>query len=328
MALRIAVRVALLGAAVALFLHFADIRSVGRALTQMSLSVFAAALALDAGFYIVESWRLSRLSLGRYPFGALWRSRMVSALLSNILPGMASAELLRIFLVDRTRPGNKLYVALLLIANRLYGVLALSSLFLLAFAADRGHLPAFVGAHLVALSSVCLAALPLPLLLRVRFVRVAMVVAIRRMRGRVKRIAYTVFNATAHFCDPRRWAIAVISSTVTNALVVLQFWVVGRAVGAGLSLTEWAVCVPVAAFASFLPIGFGSVGPQDATFVIVGRLTGHSIEQLLAVSVLMHVVQITSTLPGALFLGDTRAVIAEAVEAGRAVARTTRRQRR
>src|SRR5205807_901644 len=117
------------------------------------------------------------------------------------------------------------------------------------------------------------------------------------------------------------------SSTLSNACLVLQFWLVGRAVGADLGLVEWAVCVPVAAFASFLPIGLGSIGPQDATIVIIGKLTGHPIEPLLAVSVLLHVIQIVGTAPGLLWIGDSRAVVAEALRAGRAVASRARRKR-
>ena len=81
------------------------------------------------------------------------------------------------------------------------------------------------------------------------------------------------------------------------------------------------LCVPVAAFVSFLPIGVGSVGPQDASIVDIGRLTGHPIEPLLAVSVLLHVVQIVATLPGLIWIGDSGTVIREALQAGRAVAR-------
>src|SRR5262249_53580305 len=98
-------------------------------------------------------------------------------------------------------------------------------------------------------------------------------------------------------------------------------WIIGRAVGAGLTLTEWAICVPIAAVASFLPIGFGSVGPLDATFVIVGRLTGHSIERLLAVSILIHIIQVVATLPGIPFLTDTRTVFNEALRSLQSVRR-------
>ena len=253
---------------------------------------------------------------------------MVTALVANVLPGMISAEVLRVFLVDRHRPGNKLYVGLLLLANRLYGLLALAALFLIAFSIDHQRLPLFVAAHRLPITLICISLLPTPLLLRVRLLRAGMVRLIRRLRGRVKRVAYTVFSAVSHFCDPRRWALALGTSTLSNALVVLQFWIVGGSVGAGLTLTEWAICVPLSAIASFLPIGFGSIGPQDATFVIVGRLTGHSIERLLAVSVLMHVVQVAATLPGFLFLSDIRTVVSEAFAAGRSVARRSRGTRR
>ena len=317
---RVGVRLLLLAAVVAICLHFADVPAIGHAMAQTSVAILLMALAFDSGFYVVESWRLRQLSRGLYRFGALWRSRMVAALLANVLPGMISGEVLRIFLVDRYRPGNKLYVGLLLLANRLYGLLALGSLFLIAFAVDRHHVPSFVAAHRVLLSIACTAVLPTPLLLRIRPVRIAMVALIRRLRGRIRRVAYTVFNATAHFCDPKRWAIALVSSTLSNALVVLQFWIVGRSVGANLTLTEWAICVPVAAIASFLPIGFGSIGPQDATFVIVGRMTGHPIERLLALSVLMHLIQVTATLPGIIFLSDARQVVRDAIAVARSAA--------
>lgn len=326
-AIRFAIRLALLGVCVGLFLRFADVRSLGSAIREMSIATFAIAMLLDWGFYVVESWRLRRLSLRRYTFMALWRSRMAAGLVTNVLPGMASGELLRIFMIDRYRPGNKLYVGLLLLANRVYGLLALASLFLVAFAIDRQRLPTFVGAHLLPIVIGCVAILPTPLLLRIRPVRGAMVRLIRRLRGRVKRIAYTVFNATGHFCDPTRWALALASSTLSNALLIGVFWVTGRAVGADLTLTEWAVCLPLAAFASFLPIGFGSIGPQDATFVIIGKLTGHPIERLLAASVLIHVIQIAATAPGLLYLSDTRAVISEAGRAGLELARRARGKR-
>ena len=323
--LTIVFRLAILAAGVAVLLHFANLHELADAFHKMRLPVFAGALALDWGFYLVETWRIRRLSLGRYRFGALLRARMVATLVTNVLPGMASGEVLRVFLIDRNRPGNKLYVGLLLLANRLYGVLALASLFLIGFAVEHRQLPPFVAAHLPLLVGGCLLVLPTPLWLRVRPVRAAMVRGIRRLRGRLKRVAYVVFNAIGHFCDPRRWAVALASSTLSNALLVLQFWVIGRAVGADLSLLEWTVCVPVAAFASFLPIGVGSVGPQDASIVVIGHLTGHAIEPLLAVSVLLHVVQIVGTLPGLLWIGDSGVVIKEALRAGRAVARRARR---
>lgn len=307
------------------FLAWLVARDFDRAKFEASLRAVGvlpilACLGLDVAFVLIESVRLSVLCRRAYGLGALVRSRYLSMLVGTALPGLAAGDLVRVFLLDRAKPGNKSGILVLLLGNRLYGLLCLVSLGIFALAQPEGPAllarlrvgaPAVVGVGLLAVTS--------PLWVQLGPVHRAVEWLLARLPRVAAEPAARAFHALREMTTWRSWLFAVATSTVTNLLVVGQFHTLGRAAGTGLSFAQWCLFVPFIAVATLLPLGLGAVGTQEAALYAVAKLWGIAYEPLLIVSVAMHVVRIGGSLPGLLFFGD----LAETVRHLRIQRRTT-----
>ncbi len=318
--LSLLIRLGLLVLFVALLYRFTNLRLLVSTLARISLGTFAACALLELAFYALESWRIQVLAGGTYSYRAIWRSRLLSALVSNFLPGMSSGELVRVFMLDTHRPGNKLNVALLLLANRLYGVLTLAALLLVSLLISRTQMSDTLRGRSLVVGFGLLVGLALPLaLVHTRPVRGAMLKAIRKMDGKFRHIGTAFYLSIARFGAPRRSAFAIATSAVTTLLAVALFWLLGHAVGLELGPARWMLCVTMAGFSSFLPIGFGAIGPQDAGMALFAKLSGAPIESLLAVSLAIHVSRIAGTLPGLFYLHDAGPLLSGFFRSSRAL---------
>src|SRR5262249_28843450 len=113
------VKLAFLGAVVAVIARDLDAARFRGALQAAGALPFAACYAVDTLFVLVETIRLQYLADGRYPFGVIMRSRYLGSMIGTLLPGLAATDVVRVFLIDRARPGNKAGVLVLLLGNRL-----------------------------------------------------------------------------------------------------------------------------------------------------------------------------------------------------------------
>jgi hypothetical protein len=281
-----------------------DAATFTSALRAIGIAPLIACLGIDTLFFVVETFRLVFLSDGAYGFGLLLRSRYLSALIGVLLPGLAASDLVRVFLVDRERPGNKAGILVLLLGNRLYGVVSLVSLGIIALSQpagaaflQRAHGWGPVGALGVAL-------LTAPLWMQWQPIQRLCASLLRGLPSFAAGPASRAYGALTAMTSFRHWLVAIVTCTFTNVLVVCEFWIVSRAVGAGVSFAEWCLFVPMVALATMLPLGIGAIGTQEAALLAASRLSGVRFEPLLLVSFAMHLVRIGGTLPGLAFFSD------------------------
>ena len=257
-------RLVLLFAVIALFVRYVDFHSLLTSVARINARTIALCIGLEWVFYAIESFRIRTLAGRVYPYRAVWRSRLLATAVTNVLPGMGAGEVIRVFILDRARPGHKVFIALTFLANRLYGVLSSATLLLAALALGLGAVasPLRGQAPLFAAGAVMLVALPLGF--RIPFLRGLVYSVLRRLHGGPRRLVRTLYRAMTRFSHPREWAIAVATSMITNLVVVCEFWLMGLATGLHMGLPLWIiVLVSVSAFAGFLPVRFR-----------IGRLAG------------------------------------------------------
>jgi hypothetical protein len=121
---------------------------------------------------------------------------------------------------------------------------------------------------------------------------------------KVRRILRKVYLAFRSFGSFQNWLVASVTSLATFLIVISEFWAISNSLGLGVSFIEWALLVSVVSIATFLPVGIGAFGSQDAVLALLAPYFGQSIESFVALSVLIHVVRILGTLPGTFFLGE------------------------
>jgi hypothetical protein len=281
-----------------------DTARFASALRAAGIVPLIACFGVDTVFVMTESFRLLVLSQARYPFGLIVRSRYLSMLVGNLLPGLTAGDLVRVFLIDRARPGNKAGILVLLLGNRFYGLLSLASLGIVALSQPAGASLRARAHGWGPVIAVGVAALTAPLWARLPQVQRACAALLRRLPAVVAGAAWRAFEAILGMTSVRQWLFAVVTCTLTNLLVVCQFWILSRALAAGVSFGGWCLIVPFVALATMLPLGIGAVGTQEAALFAASRLAGARFEPLLLVSFAMHIVRIGGSLPGLAFFGD------------------------
>jgi hypothetical protein len=118
----------------------------------------------------------------------------------------------------------------------------------------------------------------------------------------------------------------MMTSVATNLLVFLEFWLIGRSLNIDFGFSMWAFIVPLIAIASFLPIGFGPIGPQDASLVGIAKLFGKPPEVFLALSLCIHAIRIIGMTPGAFYLDDLQRLVPEKSAVHRMIDRFSRKR--
>src|SRR5262249_20161682 len=122
---------------------------------------------LEIVFVLIESARLVVLSRGAYGYGLMTRSRFLANVIGNVLPGLGAGDVVRVFIIDRVKPGNKAGILVLLLGNRLYGVIPLVALGFVALVQPVGaRLIARLGSSVAVVVALGVLALIAPLLMR------------------------------------------------------------------------------------------------------------------------------------------------------------------
>lgn len=290
---------------------FLDFKRLFAELTKVSLLAIALCVGAELLFFALECVRLWALSNGYYGFKVLWRSRLTSLLVGNFLPGSGGGDVLRIFLLDSVKPGRKFYTLLLVLTSRGYGLLAMGAILPVALYSVRESLPIEVAINFPVALLGCLLMATTPLFFAQRSLRRLLVGGVHRFHGRWRSFARTLYLGMVTFAKPHQWLVAMTTSIATNLLVFLEFWLIGRSLNIDFGFSMWAFIVPLIALASFLPIGFGPIGPQDASLVAVAKLFGKPPEVFLALSLCIHAIRIIGMAPGAFYLDDLRRLVPE-----------------
>ncbi len=101
---------------------------------------------------------------------------------------------------------------------------------------------------------------------------------------------------------PGLLAYGMVQSLVFNVLRILVVWAGAMAVGIELPVSAYFVVVPAVIFAMLIPISMAGWGVREAMFVSLFSLYGADKDLVLAMSLLIGVCAVLSTLPGAVLL--------------------------
>ncbi len=101
---------------------------------------------------------------------------------------------------------------------------------------------------------------------------------------------------------PGLLAWAMIQSLIFNVIRITVVWTGGLALGIDIPISAYFVVTPVVIFVMLIPISMSGWGVREAILVTLLTLYGADGETVLAMSLLIGVCSVISTLPGALFL--------------------------
>lgn len=304
------IKLLIVGALLLVFAHQMEWHQFIEVLKGTRLELVGFALMVEWVFFAVESFRIRELAGRLFSWGLIFKSRILSLFINTILPGLLSGEIVRVMLLSQKIKGKKLYTLNLLLINRLYGLLALTVVYgigyLIYSPSNIPLLPTEI-AHLAFFGGAI--AIFLPLWFSWRPFRRVLAPAIAGLKGRFSRILKTVYLATVQFSTPRRWLIGISTSTVTNFLAVGQVYLLSLAIGIDDGWVFWSVVLPLIAIASFIPLGFGAVGSQDAAMLLVANALGKPAEGYIAISVLLHLTRVLGCVPGVFYMGQVTTML-------------------
>jgi len=99
---------------------------------------------------------------------------------------------------------------------------------------------------------------------------------------------------------PGRCAAVLGLSVLTIALAILAYKLIGDGIGSRISLGVWAMVVPPVTFIQLLPVSLAGWGVREAALVVALGSFGIPAEAALAISILMGLCLILTSLPGGL----------------------------
>lgn len=252
-------RMAVSAALVAWVLHRSPLGEVREALRSADLRFVLLALALNPlGYWAsVSRWRLLiRSQGGDAPFGFLVRSFLVGVFFNNLLPSTIGGDAVRAYDTARSGVGRASAVAIVVV-DRFVGLLALM-LFAGAGLLVSGHLtdrvPALYG--WVAGGAAVLGAVAAVLFLPSRLAG--------KLPEKWKKLADAVF---AFQGKGLVLAKAFAYSLVLQTLVVLNGWLLAKALHVPIALPYFFLIVPLAVFLMMVPVSINAIGVRENVWV-------------------------------------------------------------
>ena len=97
-----------------------------------------------------------------------------------------------------------------------------------------------------------------------------------------------------------RIMLAIAISAIGQSLIILTYYIIGRRLGLGLSITTYLVAIPAVFLAASLPVSIGGLGIREGTLVGMLVAAGADLQLAVNLSLVYLVVLWISTLPGAL----------------------------
>lgn len=188
---------------------------------------------------------------------------LYAAFFSLFLPGSAGGDALRAWLIAGESRSRRLVAALTVAADRVVGLVSMVALPAGLVLAGPAWLVA--RPETAPLRLVLCAATGLAVALASLFFSRAGKAFVARARavgsGKLARLAPLVDMLDAYRRRPGALASGTVLSMLSTGVNVVLFWAVGTRLGVGLSLSHFALIVPLAAIAtylSFLPFGLGA----------------------------------------------------------------------
>ena len=212
--------------------------------------------------------RANRLGVG---FFETQRFAWIGLFCSNVLPGATGGDIVKAVFIVRRCSGDKVRAVVSVVVDRIVGLLSLLTVCSLSVPLVFDRFPLFAGVIWVcALGAAAVAALLLSPRLRrlLRFEALVQKLPLR-IGTVVTDIDHALLQYRAHLRGIGVW---ILISPLTYSLFCLSVFLMDRALGVGLSLTDYFVIVPVAAVAQAIPIAPAGWGIGEAAYgALIGK---------------------------------------------------------
>lgn len=273
---RVAVSVAL----IAWILRKAPLGEVLDALRSADLRFVLLALALNPLGYLasVSRWRLLiRSQGGDAPFGFLVRSFLVGVFFNNLLPSTIGGDTIRAYDTSRSGVGKGTAVAIVIV-DRFIGLLALM-LFAGVALFFSNRIPELYGWVAGGAAVLVLIAALLFLPSKIPF----------KVQGRILAKAFGY-------------------SLVLQTLVVLNGWLLAKALHVPISLPHFFLIVPLAVFVMMIPVSINAIGVRESVWAFFFAAFGVASATAVALAWLDYgLVLLQALVGGAIYAGAHKA---------------------
>ena len=216
-------------------------------------------------------WWLMRANELGVGFFETQRFAWIGLFCSNVLPGATGGDIVKAVFIVRRCSGDKVRAVVSVVVDRIVGLLSLLTVCSLSVPLVFDRFPLFAGIiWAFALGAVAVAALLLSPQLRrlLRFEALVQKLPLR-IATVVTDIDHALLQYRAHLRGIGVW---ILVSPLTYSLFCLSVFLMDRALGVGLSLTDYFVIVPVAAVAQAIPIAPAGWGIGEAAYgALIGK---------------------------------------------------------
>jgi uncharacterized membrane protein YbhN (UPF0104 family) len=301
LALKLAVSIGLL---VLLFSKI-DAERLWSTARHASITWLALALLLYTVNVVFSVWRWQWLLLAQrvnIASSRLWSSLLVALFFNNFLPSNIGGDVIRI--TDTAGPArSKTLATLVVLGDRVLGLIALVFVAAVGATVVQGapaHTPAPVLPVWLWVAFIGAASVTAPAVLAPwgvsRILQPLTVLHPEWVGTRIETVTVGLGRFREH---PQRIAACFAAAIVVQALAVLFYVSIARALGVPVSSWDMAVIVPMTAIAQMLPVSVGGFGVREAAFSIYFRRLGLSIESAILVSLMGVVLIMLFSLSGA-----------------------------
>jgi uncharacterized membrane protein YbhN (UPF0104 family) len=296
------VRLAVSAALIAWLLRRTDFREVGAAFRAADLRLVALAVLLIPLGYLTSvcRWRLLlRSQGGEAPLSFLLQSLMVGIFFNNLLPSTIGGDAVRAW--DTARAGvNRATAVAVVVVDRFVGLLAL-----LLFAAVGLPLSGRIVTHAPALAvwvwaigaglGLAAAVLFLPSRRAPALLARLGTLLPRRLGSLPGKVASALFAFQGQGSVLLRafaWSLAL------QALVVVNAWVLARALRVPIPFADFFLIVPLSIFLMMLPVSINGIGVRESSYAFFFRAFGVAASLGVAVAWLDYGIVLLQALAG------------------------------
>ena len=296
-------RAALGGLLILIVLRMIDYQRLMATLISVQPQVIAVALLVMMLNFIIKTYRWSFVLRSQRPditFLQLARLNFASLFLGNFLPTSISYDIVRVYYVSKCAVDPRVAISSIF-ADRLIGHFSIAMSALLAFVALKltgvfaiGPVFSFgIGAFL-------LLSLGLPLALCNRRVANALRSVLDRFSGR--KVFESVQDFSKHLFF--YWEHAPVLGKALGIaflnllLAVFEYYLIGVAFSAQVSLAYFFLFIPLVIFLSMLPVSVSGIGLVEGGLVLFFSQVGMPPEMCLGLAMLHRALQLVCILPG------------------------------
>jgi uncharacterized protein (TIRG00374 family) len=286
----------------AYLLYLVDPRQAFGVLANADLLLVIAVAAMAVVDRMLAAFRWYMLLKGKHVDVGFWpvaRLTFVSNFIGSFLPAGVGIEAVRVYGLSKRTADLALALSSVIVER----VLALGALILLVVLgllfSDAGFPSWIARIAWVALAAIVLGSVAL-MIGPTR--RLSLLLLPGSLLAPVRAKLQELYERLDEYrSQPAMLAGAVAMALLFQVFRVATYVVAGAAIGIDASFHTYMIVVPIVSLVMMIPISFGGLGVGEATFIYLLGLVGIPPEQSFTLSIMVLVLSLVGTLPGAWF---------------------------